>query len=227
MPLDPDILDSTVTFTDSRGYHYVGISESWKRMCLHLPCSERVQVPPIYKEQHLATKLDGHDVVIQVWKGNCPKAFREMPGGIGGEVGIYRKIPGKQIPNLLEIPRAGEFPVQIRPFVVAAVSRLLKTLVELVEHGVELWWPFPELEAQIEMKLLHPDNGDEFFTAQPEPAGGYWMSRWMNYESYDQYIAHESQHRPAVARACDYHMELSVKGHRFRWDEPESEIRAV
>jgi hypothetical protein len=37
--------------------------------------------------------------VIQGWRGNCPQLYRELSGGIGGEVGIYRTIPGRQIPT--------------------------------------------------------------------------------------------------------------------------------
>lgn len=220
--MDWDILDSTVDFTDPRGYRYVGISDSWKKLCLDLPCSKRVQVPPVYKERHLATTIDGTPVVIQAWRGNCPKAFRHMPGGIGGEVGIYRQIPGKKIPKVLQIPRIDEFPKVARPLVKKVVSKVIKELVEVVESDVDLWWPFPELEAQIDMTLLHPDRDEVLFHADPsEPVGGYWMSRWMNYGSYEDY----KKQRKVPEHAYQYRMEFGVKGKRFRWDAVRSPIR--
>jgi len=62
--MDLDILDATVHFTDSRGYRYVGISDSWKKLCLELPDSKRVKIEPVYKQQYLHTTIDGQPVVI-------------------------------------------------------------------------------------------------------------------------------------------------------------------
>lgn len=226
---DPDVLDATVRFKDSRGYQYVGMSDSWKRMCLDLPCSKRVKVPPVYKQQHLTTTIDGEEIVIQAWKGNCPKAYREMPGGIGGEVGMYRRVPGRQIPDVLSLPRVNDFPPSVRPTVTAILSRLIKELVETAESGVDLWWPCPELGAQIEMRFLHPDRDDELFRAEPfEAAGGYWMSRWMSYWSYSKYVAREWLHlRKVPTNAHDYRMRLCVKGRHFAWDAHGSPIRPL
>jgi hypothetical protein len=222
--LDLDILDSTVHHKDSRGFEYVAISDSWKKMCLDLPCSKRVKIPGLYKQQYLHTKIDGHDCVIQAWKGNCPQGYRELPGGIGGEVGIYRVIPGKQIPDELALPRMDEFPAVVRPVVKKIVSRILKELVETAEHGVEWWWPYPELNAQIEMRLVTPDHR-ELFTAEPiEKAGGYWMSRWMSYDSYARFVAHEALHGNKPLQPYDFHMDLAVGGKWFHWGHPDSPI---
>lgn len=210
------MLDSTISYVDERGYDYVGMSESWKKLCLDLPCSKRVVIEPVYKTQWLHTKIDGQDVVIQTWKGHIPKGLRAMPGGIGGEVGIYRVEPGRRIPDLLDLPALSTFPPAMQPHVRTLVSKLLKELVEAAEHGVELWWPHPALNAQIDMKFTNPHTGDGFFAATPsEPAGGYWMSRWMNYGSYINYIASEKLRVPVHAH--EYVMDFAVKGHRFRW----------
>jgi hypothetical protein len=224
---DLDILDSTVHHTDSRGYEYVAISDSWKRLCLALPCSKRVVIPGLYKQQYLKTQIDGHDVVIQAWKGNCPQGYREMPGGIGGEVGVYRVIHGKHIPDTLAVPRIGEFPAVVRPLVTTVVSRILKEAVELGEANAEWWWPYPELGAEIQMRLLHPDHQSELFRADPsEKAGGYWMSRWMTYYSYKRFVMHETLHGNMQPRPHEYHMDIEVKGHRFHWGAPDSAIVA-
>lgn len=222
---DPDIFDSTVHHKDSRGFDFVAISDSWKRMCLDLPCSKRVQVPLVYKQQFLHTKIDGHDCVIQAWKGNCPQGYRELPGGIGGEVGIYRTIKGKQIPDELAIPRLDSFPVIARPIVKKIVSKILKEAVELAEANTEWWWPFPELNVPIEMRLMYPDHKVELFDANPvEPAGGYWMSRWMSYDSHQRFTMHEKAHGNAVPQPYDFHMDLRVGGQKFHWGAPGSPI---
>jgi hypothetical protein len=210
------MLDSTTSYKDDRGYDYVGMSESWKKLCIPLPCSERVVVEPVYKTQWLTTTINGQEVVIQAWKGQLPKGVRSLPGGVGGEVGIYRRMPGRKIPELLDIPALSTFPEATQPMVRAFVSTVIKEFVELAESGVELWWPFPELGAQIDMWFINPRTGGDFFTASPsEPAGGYWMSRWMDYGSYVSYIASEQLQVPIHAH--DYVMELGVAGKRFRW----------
>ncbi|MFO0612991.1 MAG: hypothetical protein U0414_10405 [Polyangiaceae bacterium] len=227
--MDLDILDATEDYADARGYHYVGMSESWKRMCLDLPCSKRVQIPLFYKEQHIDTTIDGEAVVVQAWRGNCPKAFRGMPGGIGGEVGVYRRMPGRRIPDTLDLPRVKDFPEFTRPIVTAIVSRLVKEAVDLAEADAEWWWPYPEIGAGIDMRLLRPDSGDVFFEADPaEPPGGYWMSRWMNPLSYRRYVLHELERGlDAPEHAYDYRMEFTVKGARFRWDAVDAPIVRV
>jgi hypothetical protein len=227
--MDLDILDATVHYRDARGYRFVAISDSWKRMCLDLPDSKRVQIPPVYKQQFLETEIDGQPVVIQAWKGDCPQLYRDLPGGIGGEVGVYHLVPGRTIPDVLQLPRINDFPEPLRPLVSTVVSRVLRDAVGAAEANAEWWWPFPELGAAIEMRLVHPDRDEELFHADPpEPVGGYWMSRWMGYGSYARYSLHETFHgRSVPLHAHEYHMEFIVKGHRFRWDNSDSEIYPV
>ena len=50
-------------------------------------------------------------MVIQLWKGNCPKflgfiGIESFPGGIGAEVGVYRRIPGRFRPPPFPRPPA-------------------------------------------------------------------------------------------------------------------------
>gem|GEM_PF-1363711 len=220
------MLDSVVEFTDSRGYHYVAVSEAWKRLCLDLPCSGRVVVPPVYRTQWLDTVIDGHEVVLQAWKGDCPHLAHRLPGGIGGEVGIYRKIPGKSIPRDLAIPALEGFPAALRPEIKLIAETMIRDIVGWAEAGVPLWWPFPGLGVPIEMRLVNPRSGEVFFEADPpEPAGSYWMSRWMSYESYALYAARELLDVPLVTQ--NYIMEFSVGGRRFRWGDPDAPIECL
>ena len=221
------LLDSTINYTDARGYNYVGMSESWKNLCLEIPCSKRVVIPPGYPTQWIDTTIDGKDVVIQVWKGNCPHVLPDLPGGIGGEVGIYRREPGRTIPNVLDIPALQLFPPAMRPRVAAIVSELIRQAITGLNTRTEIWWPYPALNAQIEMNFVHGKTVSEFFTASPETTGGYWMSRWMTYRSYRNYTWSELLRRRVVpVPAFKYTMEFAVKGQRFRWKEPGSAIVA-
>jgi hypothetical protein len=109
--------------------------------------------------------------VIQEWRGNCPQLYRELPGGLGGEVGFYRTIPGRQIPTYSR--SRSRFSAVAAPAPAKVVSRILKDLVDTAEAGAEWWWPYPEFDQKIEMRLLHPDRDEELFHADPpEPAGG-------------------------------------------------------
>jgi hypothetical protein len=209
-----EFLDAVVHLNDPRGYQLTAMSDSWKTMCLDLPCSTGVQVPDLYKQAFWQGPIDGEQVVIQAWKGDCPHAYRELPGGIGGEVGVYRLDATRTIPDHLSLPRVDELPAPVRAIVSDVVSRLLKNFIDLAEVGTPRWWPFPELHEEIQMRLVNPVTGDELLHADPpEPAGGYWLSRWMTYESYDTY-----RMRYAVPdRAFDYAMEFSVGGQRFTW----------
>lgn len=49
----------------------------------------------------------------------------------------------------------------------------------------DLWWPFPELGAQLEFTLTNPLNDDVLFAAGPETS--YWLAKWMDDASYKQY----------------------------------------
>ena len=213
-------------FTDSRGYHYVEVSQALKELCLELPDSKNVQVPPLYKQQSTRFRRagDNFDIVIQAWKGDLPSVFPDMPGGIGGEVGVYRTEPGRRIPRILDLPQLEKFPAVLRPMIEKYVSAIIKFAVEKVEAGVPLWWPFPEFNAGMGFRFVHPTNGEVLFTAQ-EPSGGYWNTRWMSYWSFQKYRARELTHGHGMpAFAYNYNMEINVGSHHWSWGEPGSQF---
>lgn len=46
---------------------------------------------PGYPTKVFYDKIEGHSIIIQAWKGMAGVSFsRKIPGGVGGEVGIYR-----------------------------------------------------------------------------------------------------------------------------------------
>jgi hypothetical protein len=179
-------------------YTYVETSESWKQMCSALPCFLALQWPG-YATTIVETQIDGQDVVLQLWKGYCPKflGHASFPGGIGAEVGVYRRIPGKVRPTAFAF-----LPGPLG----ALVGNALATL-----NDNDLWWPAPELNASIEMRLRNPVTGTTFLSAGPESS--YWLTRWMNELDYLQYVF--SHQAPAVWDFTAYVLEYSVNGQAF------------
>jgi hypothetical protein len=81
---------------DENGYSFDEASDAWKSLCENLPCSLSLHWPG-YATTKFEVTLKGEPAVIQPWKGNCPSP-PGLPGGIGGEVGVYRRLPGRDIP---------------------------------------------------------------------------------------------------------------------------------
>ncbi len=216
------MLDSIVNSTVD-GYDFIAMSESWKKLCLQLPDSLRVKIPPLYRTQIVEVTIGGQDLVIQAWRGDVLDPVRGLPGGIGGEVGIYKRDPTRTIPKLLDIPDLQLFAPFMRPLVRDAVSVILRDLVDLFDTGADpktdLWWPDP-IDVPIAMTFTNSTTGEQFFDAVPEPAGGYWMSRWMTYASFGRYAA---QHATPTF-AYEYRMDFAVGDQRYRWDAVDGPI---
>lgn len=64
------------------------------------PCNAAMEWPG-YETKVLEKKLDGRNIVIQLWKGFCPSYMPGIVGGYGAEVGIYYKdwAPGMWWPD--------------------------------------------------------------------------------------------------------------------------------
>ena len=170
-----DLLSPTIRYSEGAGYNFDETSESWKKLCQSLPCFLALQWPG-YATGIIEDVIDGQNVVIQWWKGWCPKflgfiGVQSFPGGIGGEVGIYRRIPGKVRPTDFSF-----LPPPLAALVSSAISNLSDN---------DLWWPFPELNAEVEYSLTNPVNGQRFFAAGPETS--YWLAKWMDESSYVKY----------------------------------------
>ena len=167
-----DLLSPTVRYRASEDHLVNETSESWKALCSGLPCSLALQWPG-YSTAIVNAVIDGQDVVIQFWKGWCPKflGLSAFPGGMGAEVGIYRRMPGRIRPTSF-------------PFLPQLLSRKVVDMLATVADE-NLWWPFPELGATIRFQLTHPETGREFLSAGPETS--YWLCKWMEDESYRDY----------------------------------------
>jgi hypothetical protein len=140
-------------------------------MCRALPCFKALQWAG-YATTVVEDTINGQPVVIQLWKGWCPQflGLPNFPGGMGAEVGVYRRIPGKTLPA-------------DQSFVPAGLRPLLQALDFLDPQG--LWWPYLELGTTISFTLTNRETNQAFFTTGPEQT--YWLNRWMQPASFDKY----------------------------------------
>ena len=193
----------TVESTDARGYRYVETSERWDQMCTAFPCFAALQWPD-YASYSFNDTIDGHPVVIQLWKGYCEKflGMEKFPGGIGAEVGIYRRIPGKGRPTSL-------------PFLPPSVAALLlKPIASLTDQ--DLWWAYPELKTKIAFTLTNPVTKEVFFSTGREKET-YWLNKWMNEGSYLKYKQDQGAGRtPRLAHEVEYQLTFTINGKTYK-----------
>lgn len=191
-------METTNKSVDANGYHYVETSDAWKNVCLALPCFAALTWPD-YSTRVLEDVIDGKPVVIQLWKGWCQKIFgnNDLPGGIGAEVGIYQRVPGKVPPADLSFLHS-----QAMEFLINGVARL---------GGDNLWWPYPELKTTVDWELVNPKTGETFIKAGPEQT--YWMNKWMNPDSYEEY---KKVHRTPLFSA-QYKLKYRINGKTYEW----------
>jgi hypothetical protein len=185
------------------GYSFVEVSENWKQMCSYLPCFDALQWPG-YASIHVDSTINGDAVVIQLWKGWCQKflGLQVFPGGVGAEVGVYQRIPGKARPSALPF-----LPPQIEAFFLNAMAGLTDD---------QIWWPYPN-NAEITFTMINPVNNQTFFNAGPE--NSYWLAKWMNDPSYVQYQLDQGLGTvPTHLNAVDYILDYTVNGRQYdRW----------
>jgi hypothetical protein len=193
----------TVESTDARGYRYVETSERWDQMCTAFPCFAASQWPD-YASYSFNDTIDGHPVVIQLWKGYCEKflGMEKFPGGIGAEVGIYRRIPGKGRPTSL-------------PFLPPSVAALfLKPMAGLTDK--DLWWAYPELKTKITFTLTNPVTKEVFFSTGKERET-YWLNKWMNEGSYLKYKQDQGAGKtPRLTHEVEYQLTFTINGKTYK-----------
>ncbi|MFT3945479.1 MAG: hypothetical protein QM763_00780 [Agriterribacter sp.] len=54
------------------------------------PCSSLMHWPG-YDTKWIKRRIDGRDVIIQLWKGYCPSYLPGLVGGVGAEIGLYKR----------------------------------------------------------------------------------------------------------------------------------------
>jgi len=192
MPIDP-----VKAYSDEYGYDYLETSDDWKTACSVLPSFAAVHWPG-YATAVVEDTIGGQPVVIQLWKGRCQRFFglNDFPGGIGAEVAVYQRMPGRALPT--ELP--------------ALSSRMEGLLLSfLPELGTDLWWPVPK-SMQIDFELINPKTKTTFFKAGPETT--YWMNKWMRPDSYRRY---ETKNKPLPFLTEDYQLNYRINGKSYIW----------
>jgi hypothetical protein len=203
----------TVRYSDAHGYSFDETSESWKDFCLGLPCFMALQWPD-YATAKFEVTLKGQAAVIQVWKGWCQKflGLQDFPGGVGGEVGVYRRVSGRARPTSLPgIPQ---------PF----ADLVLGLLANLPDTAI--WWPAPELADSVSFSLTNTVNNTTFFSSVGERT--YWNCKWMEDGSYSTYQRDQGKrwgwlpswwpgNSLTPPLAVGYTMNLTVNGQNFSW----------
>lgn len=197
-----------------RGYHYTETAVWFKQVCAGLPCFRALGWPDYRTLVVENVQIDGHDVVLQLWKGWCQRflGMDGMPGGVGAEVGVYRRIPGQLQKFLGQIGNIDVFQGLKKHVHGELVKYAIQVLQELAARADDpVWWPFPELNAKVDFKLINPNTGNVLFRSKPEHT--YWNCKWMTPDDYDnKYKSNSANQAPLVS--CDYILEYTVKGKR-------------
>jgi hypothetical protein len=195
-----DLESPTALYTDARGYRYVETSDGWKKMCTAFPCFGALHWPD-YDTKVIPTTINGQAVVVQLWKGYCEKflGLERFPGGIGAEVGIYHREPGRARPNALAF-----LPPQL-------ATVFLNPLGNLADK--DLWWAYPELNTQLTFRLINPNTNQVFFATGAEKT--YWLNRWMDDSSYDKYKQSQGGKTPQFSTG--YRLEYTINGQTYIW----------
>ena len=186
---------SPTTRYSEQGYDYDETSPEWKQLCVALPCFAGLWWPD-YSTKVIEDRIDGKPIVIQLWKGFCPQFLNlaNFPGGVGGEVGIYRRMPGRPFP-----------PHSSVPFLPAGIYQAVRA-----KAGQDLWWAAPDLNTRVEFDLINPRINQLLFHAALQTT--YWRNKWMHNASYKKY-RHAAKHTPV--NSWNYAMRFTVNGKTY------------
>jgi len=194
-----DLSSPTIQYTDGLGYEYDETSESWKQLCTDFPSFAALQWGGYSTNVVEGYAIDGHPVVIQLWKGLCQKflGLPQFPGGIGAEVGVYRRIRGRTLPTSLSF-----LPPAFANFILSKIETLIED---------QLWWAFPELGTKIEFTLTNPVTNQTFFSAGAEVT--YWLNKWMSERSYAKYQSDQGNQTPSSY--TDYRLDYRINNKSY------------
>ncbi|HZF29835.1 MAG TPA: hypothetical protein VE907_11995 [Gammaproteobacteria bacterium] len=178
---------STVLNDSSQRYKFVETSDEWNETCEVLPCFAEMYWPG-YATKCIPTTIGGEAIVIQLWKGFCPQLLGAncmFPGGIGGEVGIYRRLPegeehahnAKKLakPAARKSVRSAKGPIGKA----IAAGKVTGAVLQEQGHNVDkslaafrhplrtpktagdVWYPAPDLKTLLSFRLIHPKSSQD------------------------------------------------------------------
>ena len=190
----------TVRSTDPQtGHDFDATSPTWKNACAMLPSFAGLQWPG-YATTAIETKINGRDVIIQPWMGNCEQFMgrTNFPGGTGGEVGVYVRVPpGRSLPDADNLP---------------VLFKAALTLADDLDSD-DLWWPDPEMQPEIDFTIIHASSRAVLLRASPERH--YWLNKWMEPASYERWKAANPGSAPSSPTG--FKMIYTVDNHTREW----------
>jgi phosphatidylserine/phosphatidylglycerophosphate/cardiolipin synthase-like enzyme len=210
-----------IQYTDG-GYEFTETAQWWKQVCAGLPCFLQIGWPGYETAVIDNIQIGGQAVVLQLWMGWCQRFLRlpGMPGGVGAEVGVYRRIQGK-LPEFLKQTGATDF-VQKYLSKAPPMPAGQQSYWDKLQQTADVWWPFPELNASIDFILTNRATGQVFFSAGIEST--YWLCKWMTPDDYDKYaMANQGPARMppgqqiAGWQIADWQLDFMVAGQAFSW----------
>jgi hypothetical protein len=115
---------------------------------------------------------------------------------------MAHQVPGRTRPTLESL---SFLPRPFAAFIIANIANLTDD---------KLWWAYPELNTRVTFTLTNPVTNQAFFTGDSETT--YWLSKWMDDDSYEQYQSNQRNHTPGSP--ADYLLDYSINGMDFpRW----------
>ncbi|HSS20556.1 MAG TPA: hypothetical protein VLL54_10810 [Pyrinomonadaceae bacterium] len=203
----------TVAYTEPSGYKFVETSPDVKALAAGFPCFKPIEWPD-YDTKVIDVEINGKPRVIQLWKGWCQQMYSSplFPGGIGGEVGIYERLKGR------------EMPAEKPDFMPGIFWEALKAASKKAPDS--FWWPVTD-DNEVEFNFINPVNNKIVFHAGPQKT--YWRNKWMDTSSFHDYRKSTGKKNkwlpvwwPKNTQtpnwAVNYIMEYKINGHTYpRW----------
>jgi hypothetical protein len=230
----PETSNSPAVITRKNGYLYVEVSDWWRDHCAWLPCNRFIDWMG-YATDTVETEIDGTRVLIQCWKGWCPRFLgnripygRAFPGGVGGEVGIYsleREFPWQPLPQAPTAPsidflRRRLLPIDFPKSLLLFAERFLR---HLRTPDAGRWW-MPDLAAAqrlrkpVSFSLHHPGHAPALI--ERFSSATYWTCQWMQLDHFHRWLADQVRHSPFAksVEPDEYVMRFQVDGKHFIWE---------
>ena len=175
------------------GLKFVETSDQWNKACEVLPCFAEMYWPG-YATKCITSKVGDEDIVIQLWKGFCPQLFGSwgaFPGGIGAEVGIYRRVPATSTSkgsatklvtkSTVKAVLDAKGPMSKINVITAKTGPILQEHARGLDKALagfrhplvpprtagDLWYPAPDLSTNLSWRLVHPASSTD-----PKRVGG-------------------------------------------------------
>ena len=191
-------LETPTIQTQEDGYAYDAVGPDWRNACAVLPSFAAVHWPG-YATAVFHGNINGRDVIIQPWMGQCEQFLwgAKSPGGFGGEVGVYVRVPeGKPLPDIGALP--------------GPMASMMKYVQRI--GGDALWWPDPTMQPEMDFTIYDPNSRTVLAHAKTD--GDYWLTKWMQPESYNKFRA---AHAHLPDSLTEFEMKFTVAGVTRKW----------